>query len=282
MRSERGASLLEFAVVCPILMICVLGYFDIARVLTVQSILDEATGRAAARAKVVTNLDYNPRELDSTSTEFKRLVMAREKANEDGAQFLVNSGLVSVPNRSTGPEAKVDTLTYTETPRAGNPSVLEGSVIVLLPGDCAAIPARGETICNRKTLGLAAGDPRPFGAPSTLMQNHPVMAVAVGEVNGFLPWIGRRVIVSDAYAFRQPIPQSPFPAHEDPLLSGGGQEPPPDAPPTLLPAAEMPTPEPGACVVSAEKCVATAVNEGKPRCPGSIPDAEGVCECEPC
>ncbi|MCB0325452.1 MAG: pilus assembly protein, partial [Bdellovibrionales bacterium] len=56
-RSDRGATMVEFAIVIPILLMVILALFDFVRYLTIRGIMNSAAHRAVSLASVVENLD---------------------------------------------------------------------------------------------------------------------------------------------------------------------------------------------------------------------------------
>ncbi|MFN8391910.1 MAG: TadE/TadG family type IV pilus assembly protein [Bdellovibrionota bacterium] len=279
--NERGASMLEFSIAAPVLMVAILGFFDIIQWLSVKQALDEAAVRAADYAATVPNLDIDPTGLDPASYEFKRLMLARQKSNNAGYEFLHNSGLISVPNRSTGTAGVTYDAVYTEDRDAGDPVDVASPIMVLLPGDCATVSGTGETICNRDGMGAPGGAGRPQSSPARLLERHSIMAIGTAQTRGFLPYFGSKVIRTVQYAPRQSIPQAPFAAPEDPLLITGAQPTPYATPPAELGAPVMPTPPAVSCVVNALRCTQSAVQSSYPFCPR--PDdggtGTGICEC---
>lgn len=282
-RDERGASMLEFAIAAPVLFVAILGFFDIIQWMSVKQMLDEAVGHAGQIASTVPNLDIDATGEDSNGVPFKRLVMARNKANQAGADFLSSlGGTIGLPGNPTGSSGNAFEFVYTEDRQLGDPVEFRSAVMTLLPGDCATVPALGEQVCNDQNMGHPLGGGRPVGTSQRLMEKHAIEIVAFARTNGFLPWAGSRVIRSAFYTARQPVPKAPFGADEDPLLSTGGEPTPYATPGDPLPAAETATPTPLSCVPDAAKCVKASVvaNDGKPQAPQNLYDAmDGKCAC---
>ncbi len=189
--------------------------------------------------------------------------------------------MVSVPNVAEGPEATAQPIVYTEQPRTGAPATVESTIMVLLPGECASITSSARIVCNREDFGTSPSDPPPAVSKARLMETHPIKVVAVAEVNGVLPWLGRRTIEAQTFSYRQPIPRSPFSEAIDPLLSAGGTEADPVGPPPSLPAPAMATPTPfSSCVVDWGKCLQKAAQFGRSYCPIDRNEQDGKCACD--
>ncbi len=282
---ERGASMLEFAIAAPVLFVAILGFFDIIQWMCVKQMLDEAVGHAGQVAATITNLDIEAAGEDPNGVPFERLVMARNKANQAGADFLSSlGGTIGLPGDSSGSSGNAFEFVYTEDRQLGDPVEFRSAVMTLLPGDCATVPALGEQVCNDQNMGHPAGGGPPVGTSKRLMAKHAIEIVAFARTNGFLPWAGSRVIRSAFYAARQPVPKAPFGADEDPMLTAGDEPTPYTTPGDPLPAAETATPTPMSCVVDVAKCVQRSqlASIEKPWAPYNELDPvtnDGTCTC---
>lgn len=286
---SRGASMLEFAITLPIFLVTIVAILDFTQVMTVQALLDEAASRTLIRATTVPNFDINPKSANPNAVEFKRLVKAREKSLATGMGFM-NAVRLLHPEGSTeqtGNMATLMNLRYTEDQQSGAAVDFTSGVMVLLPGDCAQVVSTSQVFCNRQTLGIADNATRPTGEPAVLMRNHPLRAIAVAQVNGYLPFWGNRLIMGEAFGYRQPIPQGPFPAFEDPELSAASGPPAAEVPPPVLGAPEVEPPPAASCVVDAALCVqasnaaSTIANTFIAFCPNRAAPGPGSCPCAP-
>jgi hypothetical protein len=277
---ESGASMLEFAIAAPLLLLAVLGFCDIIQWMSARQMLDEAVTRTARAASTMPNLDIDAEGKGSNDYEFKRLVLARQKCNRAGNDYLRSIGTIGVPGETHGSTGDALELVYTEDRQAGDPVEFHSAVMTLLPGDCATIVETQQTVCNNQHMGFPTGQTRPHGTSRRLLENHEILVVAYAKTNGFLPWIGSKIIQSTELIGRQPIPRTPFAAEEDPLLSTGQFPTPYPTPGEPLPVPPKPTPTPLNCVVSAVKCMKRSVLWGKYACPRNVLDpADGKCEC---
>jgi hypothetical protein len=163
--SQRGGSMLEFAVVTPVLLMTIIGIVDLTHWMTAKNLLTEATMRAAEKAAIMPNLDIDPEpgttSLSPTSTEFQRLTLARDLANGAGTDFLAATSGLAAPGTGGPRTAALIEMVYSEDRVSGAPVETRSTIMVLLPGDCADVPELAETICNKAQLGIADSAPRP-------------------------------------------------------------------------------------------------------------------------
>lgn len=281
--NQRGATMLEFVLVFPLLMAFVIAVLDISHYLTVESLLDEAVHRSLDKAISVSNLDVNPNGADPGSYEMQRQIMARQRSSDAGQQFLDNTKVIKTGPIGDGQTARTRLMTgtITESRVVGTPLTSTAGVIVLLPGECALIE-NGETECNRETLGTSATAPAPVQKPAHLMERHPIKVVAVATLDRYMPFLIPKTIKVKAFGYRHAVPQGPFPAWEDPQLLAEGPPVPLAGPEPPLPAPEMPDEEPLAtCVVSWGRCLEETRkdSERRPFRPSNIPTPDGSCKC---
>ncbi len=99
-RDDRGQSLVEFALVAPILLILILGIVDFARAWNVYQVLTDA-GREGTRNSVVDN--------GSTVAQVQNLII--NAANRAGIQL--NTSNITVTEGSNSGDATTVTISYT-------------------------------------------------------------------------------------------------------------------------------------------------------------------------
>lgn len=287
-RDEAGVTLGQFAIVFPLFMLFIVVLIDFGRFSSLKGVVQEGVHRAVERSVTVPNLDIDPRGMYSADVEYQRLKLAREKAAETGQGFISSVGLIYTKMDSeltgiNGPQL-LD-IVFTEDRLSDTPEEIRGKVAILMPGECAFVPKLNHTECNRQTLGTTEGDPAPVEAPKRLIERHPVKAVAFATFDSFTPVLFNRPFKIEQYAYRQPIPQGPFPAFEDPGLSGGYGSPPDPEDNQPLGAVELPDEPVPQCVPDWGECIDedTIV----PGDSGSIPaywraaQANGLCQCKP-
>lgn len=277
--------MLEFALVFPFLLMFVVGIIDVSSMFMAESLLDEAAHRTLDRATVVINLDVNPIDADPTSYEFQRLLMARNKSNGTGVDFLSGVKVIDMSGDPAAAQGRTRLLPmrFVEDRVAGEPVTITSGIMTLIPGDCVTVLETGQVICNRESLGTTPDAPGPTQQPRLLMQKHPIKAVAVASFNGYLPFFWNKILIVEAYGYRQSIPQGPFPAWEDPQLLAEGPPLPLAEPEEPLPPPRMPEQEPfTTCVVDWGRCLQAAQNDlplRRPFRPIDSPLTDGTCRC---
>ncbi len=286
---ERGATIIQFVLIFPLLILIFAAIIDISLMFSVESLLDEAAHRAVQRAAVISNLDVNPNGARTSQYEYQRILLARTKSNASGIEFLQETKSVDVNFVSPNPQsqAKLLPLSYTQTGTAGPDTTITDGIMVLVPGDCLTVVSSGEIICNRETLGTNETYPPPAQQPAFLMRRHPIMAVAVGQYDGYLPFFRNKTLMARSYAYRQAVPPGPFAAWEDPeLLAEGPPLPFKKKEVKTLPAPEMPEPEEfTVCTPNWTRCMmeteeARQSGENLPKRPVNIDYGDGTCRCD--
>jgi hypothetical protein len=282
---ERGASLVEFAIAFPLFLLIVMLIIDFGRASALRAVVDEALGRTLKKAISVANLDVDqvtPVALTPTDLPYRRMQVARILSEEDGLAFIQSVGqLHTEPDaaQSTFNGAKLLDLEFSDSRVTGGPAVQTAKIMVLRPGECANVPSLGVTECNRETLGTGPTDPMPTQQMSLLMERHPIKIVAYAHLDSYVPWLFNAPIKIEAFGYRQPIPDGPFPeaVSQKYGLNEVAAAPPGPLPPQGKPV--MPTEPSPPCTISWERCVSTSRDLGGTWIPSNVPDASGVCVC---
>ncbi len=237
MFDSSGVTLVEFALVFPWFLLFAMVILDFGRASALRGVLDEAVNRSLARAITVGNLDIDPTGLTQADDNFERLHLARQKVAGEGMNFLNGVRLLHTANDASlsgAKGARVYDIQFTENRIADGPVTDTLKLMVLLPGECATLPTLSVTECNRQTLGTSPADPAPELTAELLMERHPIRVVAYATFDSYTPFLFRSPIRVEAYGYRQPIPQGPFAAAEDPgLVGGNGNIIPPTQPPLV-------------------------------------------------
>lgn len=282
--SERGVTMVQFAIAFPIFMMFVVVIVDYSRITAASNLVREGLAYGIKQAKSVPNLDIDPRGVPSTDYWYRRSKIAREIVEEEALALVRGTGQVSVEDDASTAGAdgpKMYDLVFTENRISDGPDEETYKVAALLPGECVEVPSLGITECNRETLGTEPNDPFPLQPPEFLIEEHPVKVVAFVRFDTFTPWAFNQVRRFEQFGFRQPIPKTPFPTEIDPQPYGElptgveDQEPLGDA---RTPEEE----EPEDCVFDWGKCTTQALDDGVPRCPcPGVPDLTdaSVCTC---
>ncbi len=283
---ERGATILEFVLVFPLLLVIVFGIVDVSLMLSTESILDEAVHRSVEQAVIMINLDLDVRHELSDSYSTRRLRLAREKVAQEGLGFLDRVRTIQTSLEEPDIQARAQLLpwNFTETTATANPEVTKVGLLVLRPGECGTLIRSSAVHCNRATLGTGTTAQAPIQAQKFLMERHPIKVIAAVEYQSYLPFLQGKILLAEAYAYRQAVPQGPFAAWEDPQLLDEG---PPLAtqPPerTPFPAPKMPEEEEFQCVVSWAKCLVEMQNSNvgaQLRPINEDVDGDGFCDCQ--
>jgi hypothetical protein len=136
-------------------------------------------------------------------------------------------------------------------------------------------------------LGTTPSDPAPVEVPARLLDRHPVKVVAFATFDSFTPLLFSRPFKVVQFAYRQPIPQGPFPAFEDPGLQGAVGSPPSPDDNEPLGAVELPDEPVPPCVPDWGRCLTESAGTSNPVRKSVIPahwlpaEPDGSCRCEP-
>jgi len=290
-KGEAGANMVEFAIAFPVFMMFVVVIIDLGRVSSLSSVIRESMATGIKTATSVANLDVDPRGVPKADYGYMRSKIAR-KLVEDSALKLV-AGLGGVSTESDAAIAAADTpkfydIVITENRITDGPDATTYKIAVLLPGECATVPALGITECNRETLGTSNTDPFPAQPAEFLIKKHPVKLLAFAHFNSFTPWLFNNYHKFEQFGFRQPIPQGPFPTKIDPqpyselkaAMEPGDTRPKGNA--------QLPGEDPKQCVPDWTFCIkqsiAATTSQYKKQVPTywlPSPSGDGICGCSP-
>ena len=214
--NERGATMMEFAIVFPLFLLITMVIVDFGRASTLRSVVDEAISRTLKRAVSVANLDVEqdgPPQLASSDVQYRRLEVSKKLAAQEGLDFLASVDLLHLQDDSAQTSkrgAKLLDLTYTDTTVSGPPAQETAKLMVLRPGECATVPSTGGTECNRETLGTSSADPAPTQRMDLLMERHPIKVVAYAQIDSYVPFLFKAPLRIEAFGYRQAIPEGQF------------------------------------------------------------------------
>lgn len=246
---SAGASLLQFALVFPILMLFAVGFIDLARVLAIRGVLTKGAQDGLAVAMTVPNLDVDIKDLPTSDVEYSRYLEARRRVIAAATGLPLGTLLT---NSGTPSSARLLSFTYADPNSAGPPSMTVFDGAMLRPGERVQIT--GST--PPRYVGHGTVIPDPSGNPppqpqAMLMAREPILVELHAEVDFFLPFFDNIVVSGSASGFREKIPRGPF-------LDVTGVEPsetptpvPTDTPiPGPTPTAEPPPPTVVPCTVT--------------------------------
>ena len=250
-RNERGVSMIQFALIFPLLMLIIMGFLDLARYFATLAVLNAGAERGLNQALKISNLDVDYRGKSPTDVEYLRFREARER--------VVNAAIVMPRATIVGDTASADqirlrpmTVTdagFTLAPGDVDPAPYTAGAMVLRPGECANVLGYGLR-CNRDTLHLGPTDPPPPTSPGELMKTHPVQVVLRAEMKSYLPFFDKYTVFGQAIGYREvDVPRGPF-ASAAPTASptpDPGATPTPTPGPTATPHMPPATPTPVVC-----------------------------------
>ncbi len=223
--NNKGVGLIEFAIVFPLLMMFIVAIIDYSRYSSLEVSVRESLYEAMEVAITVPNLDVDPRDRPVSDFDYQRLKLARSKSIKAGLSYVEKFALASLASdqdTNTEASARLLDLVFNEDRLAGGATETETTKLaVLMPGECVIVPSMNHTECNRKSLKTTASEPAPKANPRYLIKNHPVKTVAFFKLKSYIPILFSKPVKVEYYAYREQIPQGPFPAFEDPGLLAG-------------------------------------------------------------
>lgn len=102
-RRRRGATVVEFAVVAPVLFLFIFGIIEFGRLVMVQQAITNAARESCREASLITTL--NSQDVDAAARNVMRSVMANAS---DPQKVRVNVSPASMANLSSGTPVSVD------------------------------------------------------------------------------------------------------------------------------------------------------------------------------
>jgi TadE-like protein len=291
LRSEKGVSLWEFAIVFPVFFSVIMFIVDFGRVAGLQALMGEAMDRSMESAASIPNLDIDPRGLETNSNEYKRLKLARQKSSSVGVNWINNLGLIETTSHSDS--MGVSTVNITTEVQFEGPRLLDleytsdntpAKIAVLLPGECVRVVELDRLECNGETLGTGNVETTQQLSPQELLDRHPIKVVSFFQTDSFLPFLFNTPQRLVHYAYRQPVPASPFSEEEETNAGIVIEDDSPEALPPLGAAVEPEEDSSGwNCEAKTDLCVkeSLATTPNRPRIPtNSQPTPDGSCECQ--
>ena len=149
---NRAATMVEFALVAPIMFLFLFLIVDFGQLALARVYLHQALEEGSKVARTVINLEVDRRDFDITEIEFRRSVVARQKVIDAAVEFLGGTSLIRTTYTGTGNGGLIDlldiTLDESTLPIASgeNPADVTAKVMLLLPGECATVVSKGKRI----------------------------------------------------------------------------------------------------------------------------------------
>ncbi len=230
MKNEKGAAILEFALVGGLFLMLVLAIIDLSRYYALQALLTKGAQNGLALAKTIPNLDIDVQELASVCDHFDpntEQTLYQECLNENYQDFLDARAEVIIeaarlplatladePNSDTGSELiaySMDDTTFMTTVPTGQTNFSNLSAAVIRPGDQAYLGALEDnyviehpSICAKSGSCIKGQRKRKDGEQyETLLRNHPLVVTLRADVNMILPMFGSTTIEGTAMGYRE-------------------------------------------------------------------------------
>ena len=210
--SERGATMIEFALVVIIFLSFILFVIDISRIFTARAIMQSAAFRASNTAANMPNFGANLNEVSDNTLERFRFLQAREliaaQAVDSATNFFISRSdtdgsirLINYTHRDNYPQGE------------GGPNPFTFDAAILRPGESVRETESGDVLVHPQySLNFAGGQPRIISKNS--LQDHPIVVALAAEVGLFTPFLGSVRVNVDSVSFRvADIPNSRLSMH---------------------------------------------------------------------
>lgn len=205
--AERGATMLEFALAFPLLLLIILTMMDIARVQAVKGALNLGAHEGLHVARTVPNLDIDAHGLLPSSYDYLRYFDAKRKV-ADAATDIPLKTMLSLP----GSGAWAELLSFRHFGDTANENAA-----VLRPYECARAAASdplgclaSDSQCLRHEALRDDLDCQPTYIPESFdaYRSEPIVIKLRARVQPILPFVGDYFVEGSAYGFREEIPKA--------------------------------------------------------------------------
>ena len=248
---ERAVTMIEFALVIPVLILFVLAFVDLVRVIAVQGILVHVAEQTLQVASTMPNFDVDIRTSDPNSPEYQRFMLARQRIFQDAAKLPLQTLLT---DSGTPSAAQLIRFSYEDPAPSGGgpaPAPFSADVAILRPGEHVKVgDVTSTTYFDHETYpfpGTGINEP----SLERLLKTQPIIIEIRARVSTFTPAIGTITTKGVAQGFRDPIPQGPMPDEVLASTTLTTPWPSPTPSPTAYPFTDpTPRPTPGGCDAS--------------------------------
>ena len=205
---EAGVTMLQFAIVFPVLMLLLIGVIDLARIYSVKALLQTGAEEGLSTALAIPNLDIDARSLDPANSaefyDYYRYQWAKQHVM-DAAERVPLSTLVG--QTGSGNWAEV-------VPFQHKDSTLVSNAALLRPYECARAElgdpdgcADGESGCFRHpSLNSSTGCNSYLGNDPKTLKEEPIIVAMRAKVKTILPVFNNLEVQGLAQGFRPAIP----------------------------------------------------------------------------
>ncbi len=278
---EKGATIVEFAIVIPILLLVILALFDFVRYLTIQGILNSAANRAVSLASVVEDLDTDCIRLPApqrATCGARREVAIRKVLT--AARDLPLATMLGTDIQNDAAYLISPTVDGSTDP-VQQPAI---EFVLSRAEDLRAYISDGTDDATSTQLTFNSETPTNQ-ALSDLLENIPLEVRIRARMNTFLPMFGEFEVQGHAAGFREPRFLTSFPARLDcngrPI--GPGDTEPVDCPCSSDPNNPDLVQGPGGCLCNVSAGLVGQDINGTFTCvcedPDLIKDGNGNCIC---
>jgi hypothetical protein len=196
-KTDRGVTMVEFALVLPLLMLLLIGIIDVSRYFAYQAILNKGAENGLNLALKVPNLDVDLALYQPTDLDYQRYQQARG---------LVIQSAVDVPMRTFFSDSSTDSIAklvnYSYIDPGASTSELDAGLI--FPGQALAT-SDGATVAH-KTFP----NPPTAQTKEDLLKQHPIMVELRAEVRPLTPFMQPITLRARAMGYREEIPRGPL------------------------------------------------------------------------
>lgn len=222
--NEKGSQLIEQCFVFPVFLMLVVGFFDVSRFLTTETLLTKGAYDAAMLASRLPNVDTDISELDPDSNAYKRFQISRRMIIEE-ARKLPIATIVG----EAGSVDPVRLMNFRMTDQAASDQTGVYDAALIRPAECALVEDEedrsmdvsesapcGSSVCNDEScIKHPVVPPKSDGSSyntnqKNLMENQLMMVVLKSEVEMMIPGLGNMQAQGIGIARRQSLPFSPF------------------------------------------------------------------------
>lgn len=210
----RGASMVEFVIAFPLLVLMFLFLIDFGRYQLAKGVLQHVTDYGAREFATQPNIDYDLEGLDSSSSEYQAFDEARNYIIGLMTQRATSMLFTDI---STPSSMQLEAFTIYDATLTGNGTVpeTEAAVGVIMPKERIGIgpPSSVTGYIDHPTLAPGSTTPLPR---EKQLERHPIVVTMRALIQMFNPFMGNVEVVSTVLAYREKIARGPVAA------SGGG------------------------------------------------------------
>lgn len=214
--ADRGASIVQFCLVVPILMLITIAIVDLCRLLTIETILNKGAEDGLNLATKLSNIDNDITGMQPSDADYLFYNEARRRVILQATRIALTTFLT---DENTPSAAKLLPMTVVDeqldTSLVAAPVWTRGAAL-LRPGERAwagdplAVGdlTKGQWVQHSK---VAYSSPPPPQRTEMLLKYQPLQVEIRAEVQMLLPYLGKKVVRGSALGYREPnIPKSPL------------------------------------------------------------------------